>query len=127
MANYYSIGPEFASLIQGGMQYSVGVTTGYLIDQTFSSWSKRYESPFAHLALMVLQASANGLALRFILPYLHGTAVNAIRDPTGGYLLAMGLIHGQPVFATKSQAFVGTLIEQVEQKFSRTPDDAEDI
>lgn len=127
MASYYQIGPEFASIMQGGVQYTSGITTGYLVDQTFTLLGKQFDHPVSHLFLMVLQAGVNGLALRFLLPYIHGdTMRSAYQDPTGGYLMAMGLIHGQPMFAEKSKAFISGLIETVEDKFKKpSPEDAE--
>lgn len=114
------IGPEFASVMQGGVQYTTGITSGYLIDQAFTLIGKQFDHPVSHLLLMVFQAGVNGLALRFVLPYIHGEGMsNSYQDPTGGYLMAMGLIHGQPVFAEKSKAFISGLIETVEEKFEK--------
>ena len=121
--NYYAISPEFAALMQGSVQYTTGVATGYLIDQAFSVLTSMIESPATNTALMIVQAGINGLALRFILPYLHGEErlEQQYIDPTGGYLMAMGLFHGQPKLAEKSRVVIGGLIDMVEERFDPSP------
>lgn len=118
--NYYSIGPTAASIIQGGGQYTVGVTTGYLIDQMFSMLGKNVDpegNPFKQFLLLIGQAGVTGLAVRFIIPYLHGDSPSSssYRDPTGGYLLAVGIIHGQPTFGSRAKGLIGGAIESIEE------------
>lgn len=121
--NYYSIGPTAASIVQGGGQYSIGVTTGYLIDQLFSMLGKNLDkegNPFKQFLLMIGQAGVNGVALRFVLPYLHGDSPSTgYRDPTGGYLLAIGMLHGQPTFGSRAKGLIGGLIEAIEDMAKR--------
>lgn len=116
--NYYSIGPTAASIIQGGGQYTIGVSAGYLIDQMFSMLGKNLDpegNPFKQFLLLIGQAGVTGLAVRFIIPYLHGDKPGSgYRDPTGGYLLAVGIIHGQPTFGSRAKGLIGGAIETIE-------------
>ena len=115
---YFSMGKGSAAVFQGGVQYSAGVATGYLIDQIFTLVDGKLDpegSPWKKTALMVAQAGVTGLALSVILPYIHDGATSNYRDPTGGYLLAIGIFHGQPKFSTRSKAVVGSLIETIEE------------
>lgn len=115
---YYSMGKGTAAVFQGGLQYTTGVATGYLIDQVFTLVDGKVDpegTPWKKTLLMVAQAGVTGLAMSIVIPYIHDAGGSQYRDPTGGYLLAIGLFHGQPKFASRSKAVVGSLIETVEE------------
>ena len=115
---YFSMGKGTAAIFQGGIQYSTGVATGYLIDQVFTLLDGKLDpegSPLKKTALMIAQAGVTGLAMSIVIPYIHEAGGTNYRDPAGGYLLAIGLFHGQPKFAARSKAVIGSLIETVEE------------
>jgi len=117
---YFSLNRTSAAVFQGGIQYSTGVAAGYLIDQVFTLIDTKWDpegTAWKKAVLMLAQAGVTGLSLSFILPYIHdnGTSAVSYRDPTGGYLMAMGLFHGQPKFSQRSKLLVGGLIEKVEE------------
>lgn len=130
--SYYSMGKGTAAIFQGGVQYSTGVATGYLIDQVFTLLDGQLDpegSPWKKTLLMVAQAGVTGLAMSIVIPYIHENGGSTYQDPTGGYLLAIGLFHGQPKFSTRSKAVIGSLIEVVEEvadpKNTRVDQDSE--
>lgn len=112
------MGKGTAAIFQGGVQYSTGIATGYLIDQLFTLIDGKFDptgTPWKKTLLMLAQAGVTGVALSVIIPYIHNNPGEQYRDPTGGYLLAIGLFHGQPKFGSRAKMVVGSLIDTVEE------------
>jgi len=89
-----------AAVLQALNQYSLGLTAGYLVDQIFDRMRDDQSSFFTRALQQFGQVAVNGYLIKLMLEFVHGTPGQNQNyyDPTGGYLLLMGLIQGQPCF-----------------------------
>lgn len=97
MANF---GTGTQAIVQSVNQYGLGLTGGYVIDLLMNQLPVDPENIWGRLAKQFLQTAINGVSLAFMLKFLHGSgsSLSTYRDPTGGYLLAIGLIQAQPSY-----------------------------
>lgn len=94
MANF---GTGTQAIVQSVNQYGIGLTGGYVIDLLMNQIPVEPENIWLRLARQFLQTAINGISLAVMLNFIHGTnQTGGYRDPTGGYLLAIGLIQAQP-------------------------------
>jgi hypothetical protein len=114
-----------ASLIQGSSQYTVGLFSGLLIDWTFVHLTPEPHNIPLRLLKLLSQAGLNGLLLSYLIPWLHPTGIDTYRDPTGGYLLAFGLLHGQPTFYREAKELTTSILEVYEEVVLQKPSEDE--
>lgn len=100
-------GDSTVAVLQAVNQYTTGLVGGYLIDQLMDSWQVDESNVVARSVRQLLQVGLNGLALNFMLKALHGTTPGlGYRDPSGGYLLVIGLIQSQQTFMKNGKDLV---------------------
>lgn len=122
MANPFNISSSLIASIQGVNQYSTGLTAGYFIDQIMDKIPIHPSNVVLRVVRQFMQVAMNGVALRFLLPYIHGEGYSsAYTDYTGGYMLVFGLIQGQPTFYSNGKQMVTTLTEVLEEKLFGPP------
>ena len=98
MANI-PLGDNAVSVLQALNQYITGLTGGYLVDLLIDQIHVDEDNLAGKMGKQLLQAALNGVALHYMLRYVHGpNPISGYRDPTGGYMLALGLIQAQPTF-----------------------------
>lgn len=98
MANI-PLGDNAVSILQALNQYVTGLTGGYLVDLLIDQIHVEEDNLAGKIGKQLLQAALNGVALHYMIRYVHGPSPTAsYRDPTGGYMLALGLIQAQPGF-----------------------------
>lgn len=96
MAN---LGDGTVAIIQGTNQYLTGLFGGYVVDLLVSQVPIEQDNLLHRLGRQLIQVGLNGLALSFMIKFIHGSdPMKGYRDFTGGYLLVMGLIQSQPTF-----------------------------
>jgi hypothetical protein len=108
MANI-PLGDNAVAVLQSINQYVTGLTGGYVVDLLMDQIKVEEDNTYGQIGKQLLQAAINGIALHYMLKYIHGpTPGIAYRDPTGGYMLAIGLIQSQPIFMRNGkQLFTG--------------------
>lgn len=103
-------GDSTIAVLQSVNQYSTGLIGGYLIDQVMDSIPISSDNVYGRVARQMLQVAFNGLALNFMLKTLHGSAPAATyRDPSGGYMLLVGLLQGQQSFMKNGKELINGL------------------
>lgn len=113
----YSLERGTASILQASTQYTAGVLTGMFIDWGFLHWQVPEGNLPLRVLKLMLQAGANGYALSMLLPWLHPRNVSNYTDPTGGYLLAFGLLQSQPTMGRNAKEIVTSVLELYQETF----------
>lgn len=110
-----------AATIQGLNQYTVGITGGWLIDYLVSQIPLGDEDAIAvQIGKQAIQVGLNAFMIKYMLDFIHGaTPSRDYRDPTHGYLLMFGLLHGQPQFQRRSKAFT-TALQEITSYYATT-------
>lgn len=99
VSTYVPFGDATVAVLQSLNQYSTGLVGGYLIDQIMNSVPISESNVSGRMFRQIIQVALNGLAINFMLKAIHGTETAAgYRDPSGGYLLLVGLLQGQQTF-----------------------------
>jgi len=102
-----SLGGNTISVVQALNQYITGIGGGYLIDYMMSCFPVEDDNIGKRIFRNLMQVSLNGIALHYMLRFIHGDRpVPGYRDPTGGYLLVIGLIQAQPTFMRNGKELV---------------------
>ena len=98
MANI-PMGENAVAILQSLNQYVTGLTGGYVVDLLMDQIKVEEDNISGRIGKQLLQVALNGVALHYMLKFLHGTTPSgSYRDPTGGYMLAVGLIQSQQGF-----------------------------
>ncbi len=110
MASFVPFGDATIASLQALNQYSTGLVGGYLIDQVMDSIPISSDNVTGRMARQLLQVGLNGIALSFMLKAIHGnTPIAGYRDPSGGYLLLVGLLQGQQSFMKNGKNLINGL------------------
>lgn len=105
MANI-NMSESSAAALQAVNQYTMGMASGYVIDRVCSLIPYTSEELGKRLARQLLQTVANGVLINFLLKHIHEGAPRNYRDPSGGYMLVVGLMEGQPDYMDNSKGLV---------------------
>ena len=107
MASSVPFGDATVATLQSLNQYSTGLIGGYIIDQVMDSIPIADDNVYGRVARQLLQVALNGVALNFMLKFLHGSTPGiAYRDPSGGYMLLVGLLQGQQSFMKNGKELI---------------------
>lgn len=98
MANI-PFGDTTIAVIQALNQYTTGLVGGFLIDRAMDQVDIDSDNVGGRMGRQLLQVALNGVMLNLMLSFLHGrNPATAYRDPTGGYMLVIGLVQSQQSF-----------------------------
>lgn len=107
MASSVPFGDATVATLQSLNQYSTGLIGGYIIDQVMDSIPISEENVYGRVARQLFQVALNGLALNFMIKFIHGQSPReSYRDPSGGYMLLVGLLQGQQSFMRNGKELI---------------------
>lgn len=107
MAEIAIVSLNTGALIQSLNQYTVGLLGGYIIDLLMDQVPISADNIYGRLGRQLIQTGLNGIALSYMIQFIHGNRVApGYRDPTGGYLLAIGLIQAQPSYMKNGKELI---------------------
>lgn len=119
MADYeslVSLNRGTAAMLQAVNQFSIGSISGFLLDWLFMHWKTDTSNIFIRASKILLQTAANGYILSYLLPWIHPSQ-SGYRDPTGGYMLAIGLINSQPNYTRSTKEILSAFLELYDEIF----------
>lgn len=102
-------------------QYSVGLFIGFVTDSLCDRIPYTRDDIGPRIARQLIQLGINGAVLAYYTMYLQQEFESLGRDPTGGYFLGIGLIHGQPSFQKNTRGLIKGLKTSVRR--AATADD----
>jgi hypothetical protein len=125
MANI-PFGDSTVSALQALNQYTTGLIGGFFVDKVMDQINVSEDNVPGRMGRQLLQVALNGILLNFMLGFLHGTRPPATyRDPTGGYMLIVGLVQSQQSFMKNGKDLTNGLTMFIREILQRKNLDAE--
>jgi hypothetical protein len=119
MANI-PLGDNAVAVLQSLNQYATGLTGGYFVDLLMDQYIVDEDNLNARVGKQIIQTALNGILLHYMLKYIHGTSPDvAYRDPTGGYMLVIGLIQSQPGYMRNGKELFKGLTLFLREQFDK--------
>lgn len=101
------VGPNVVAVVHSTNQYTTGLVGGYLIDQLMNQITLSEDNIWGRIGRQFIQTALNGIALHYMIKFIHGDNPRSdYSDPTGGYMLAIGLIQSQPSYMRNGKELV---------------------